>query len=531
MSRPRKITFLFLFACLFSACNRDESTSWDADLLLPLVETELSIEQVIADSLLEVQPGAPLIFRFSKMLSFFPSDSVFKIPDTTISSAFSIPIPVTLPAGFQLYNINDLIRFNLGKARITEAVIEEGDSKLTINNFIGEKVFFDYAIPRASLDGISLNYSGIQIDSSLAGNPSVMIIDTRFNGYRLNLKGDQNNQFNRLKISLNARLNPAGKGVSVSGNKTLISYSTTFTGLKPAYAKGYLGNPYFENTDSIDFSFLQKFEGHIEPEKVQFDFSVENGIGADLGFNIMELKAINSKTGANAALSNPIIGKTQYVSRARDVAQQQKPYTAGKYDFSVSTDNSNIRNLIALLPDRFFYKAGIQINPLGDISSGNDFVYSSSNVNIKVNGEIPLNVSANSLRFTDTLETEALRLSQLDELQAGSFRLVAENGFPFQMKAEIILLDEKKQWIRSFLANEQISPGAVDQNKIVIAPGKSTLEIGYQAVLKSQLERTRYIVLKAAVNSVPQNEFLPLLAGYKLKLKLIGDGIYRVKVR
>jgi hypothetical protein len=99
------------------------------------------------------------------------------------------------------------------------------------------------------------------------------------------------------------------------------------------------------------------------------------------------------------------------------------------------------------------------------------------------------------------------------------------------MKAEIILLDEKKQWIRSFLANEQISPGAVDQNKIVIAPGKSTLEIGYQAVLKSQLERTRYIVLKAAVNSVPQNEFLPLLAGYKLKLKLIGDGIYRVKVR
>jgi hypothetical protein len=519
--------------CVFvmAACSKERYTSWDIDVLAPLVETSLTIDDLIADSLLDSKPGTPLHIKFSKTLSLFPSDSIFRIPDTTFTESYSLPLPVNLPAGFQIFNINDLIRFDYGNTRITEAILEEGISILSLRNFVPEKLFFDYSIEQAFLEGSSLNYNGVSADAGASNNATVVSRTTDFKGYWLNLKGDNGNQFNRLRIRLNARLNSQGQGVTVPGNQTLISYSNSFKGLKPYFAKGYLGNPVFQSFDTINFSFLRKFDGYLEPEQIHLGITVENGLGADFGLDIEEFSAFNSKKGTRVALQHALTENRQNIGRARNIPLNPYPYTSTNTNYSIQSNNSNINQLISMLPDKFYYRARIQVNPLGDISSGNDFIYSSSNIRIKIEGDIPLRISANSLRFTDTLETKGFDVPELEQLQSGIFSIVAENGFPFEMQVEFILLDENKQFLRSFLGSDLIAAAPVNAENIVTTSAQSIIEVPYQHLIREQLKNSRYIVLKAGVTTLPTNTFLPVYPDYKLKLRLAGKGIYQVQIR
>jgi len=517
---------------LFTTCSKERYTSWDIDVLAPLAEAELGMKNIIADSILTDEEGMPLMCRFNKVIGLFPSDSVFRIPDTTIRASYQLPLPLTLPAGFQIYNANEMIRFALGNTRITEVSIAEGTTIFTAQSFINEKLFFDYSIPKAyNPSGQSLRYENIKVDSAQTDNASSIQLTTDLKGFRLNLKGDQDNQFNRLRVSLNARINPEGNGVPVQGNKELLKYSYSFIGLKPFFAKGYMGNPQFENQDSLDFQFLRKFEGFIEPEEARLNMHIENGIGADLGIELLEFRARNTRTGANLPLSHPVVGKRQYVSRASNTPRQGRPYTAGNKEIDIRSSNSNLKSLISILPDQFHYRARIQINPMGDLSSGNDFIYSSSQVNVRLLGEIPLKLDVRSLQFTDTIALEGIQAEQTDQIQSGGFTILAVNGFPFEMMASISLLDENRQFIRAFLAGDTIQAAGVDAENRVNQPVQTRLRIPYKPAMKSQLERTRFVVLRARISSKPENTYLPVFPNYTLKLSLIGDGIYRIKFK
>ena len=62
-------------------------------------------------------------------------------------------------------------------------------------------------------------------------------------------------------------------------------------------------------------------------------------------------------------------------------------------------------------------------------------------------------------------------------------------------------------------------------------PNQATnMSIGNEA-LNAKLKNTRYIVVKATMNTQPGNVLLPIYKNYDLKLQLIGNGIYRIGIK
>ncbi len=514
---------------LFSSCKQDEQTSWDIEVLAPLAETRLSVHDLIADSLIISEPGEPVVIRFSSTYNLVPNDSLFQIPDTTFNSSFSLPVNVNLPAGFQVLNISQIVRFSYKDAQLTEAVIASGSASFEVLSTMNDKVYFDYGIPLASKNGNALILNNQEINSGSIQTPSTVQQSIDLSGYFLDLRGDNGNLSNQIRVNLNSTLNPAGNGTAALANQPLFSYVNRFRDIRPYYGRGFLGSSSFSGDDFLSLSDLRKLEGIIRLQDIHLDLEVENSIGADFSLNIINVTA--SRNGINLALTHPIVGSTQQYSRAQHIALGDLPYTPTVKSYSFNTVNSNLKELIELLPDRLSYAATAQLNPLGNVSSGNDFFYNSSNLRIRAELELPLSFSANALSFTDTLTTAGIASSETELYRAGALRLLATNGFPFDLQVKGYLLNENKVLIDSLLSTQTIAAATVNAALRVEQPSHTVLNIPVSESLKMHLDQARYIVLKARLNTQPEDTILPMYADYELHLQLIGDGTYRVKVK
>ena len=523
----RTILPLFILALFFS-CSREEKTSWDIDVVTPLAETRLSVNNLIADSLIVSASGNPVMIRYENQFNLIPNDSLYFIPDTSFSSSFSLPFSINLPAGFEVVDLSQLVRFNYKDVQLSEAIIESGIANFKVFNTITDKIYVDYSIPNASISGQSLQFNDIEIGPGSNQTPTVFEKNINLNGYLLNLRGDLGNLSNQFRVNLNAKLNPDGNGASTYANIPILTYQYNFKNIKPYYARGYLGQSSFTGNDFLSLSEMKKLSGIIHLEDITLDVEIENSIGADFSLNFQNIKA--SRNGTELQLNHPIIGNNQQLNRAQNTAQGDLPYTPTYKNYSFNSSNSNIKALIELLPDRLSFEARASLNPLGNVSSGNDFIYKNSNVRVKTTLEMPLSFSANAITFTDTLTTLGIESTTTDNVLAGDLQILATNSFPFDLTLKGYLLDENKVLIDSLLSNQIILAAAVNDLLRVTQSKQTTLRVPVSETLKLHLNQARYIVLKARLNTQPEDTILPMYADYELHLQLIGNGKYRVKI-
>ena len=94
----KHLLFITLTLILLFNCKRKEDTSWDIDVLSPVVKTTLTIDDLVEDSILSINSDntVDLDYKFS----FSPINEKFflKIPDTIIKTVYGFPFlsPVTL---------------------------------------------------------------------------------------------------------------------------------------------------------------------------------------------------------------------------------------------------------------------------------------------------------------------------------------------------------------------------------------------------------------------------------------------------
>ncbi len=84
---------ILLLTTVFSACTKgpESRPSWDVSILAPLLNTSLSIDNLIADSLLLQNSDHSVSLVFSNSLyKFSLADQAVEIPDTTIKAGFSL---------------------------------------------------------------------------------------------------------------------------------------------------------------------------------------------------------------------------------------------------------------------------------------------------------------------------------------------------------------------------------------------------------------------------------------------------------
>ncbi|MFN5318198.1 MAG: hypothetical protein ACK5CY_05110, partial [Bacteroidia bacterium] len=210
----RRAYWLFALIALVG-CRNDQLTEWDVDLAAPIAETTISLEDLFPDSLIISENGQPLILRIEETLSLIPSDSILRIPDTTVINAFSLPLNFNLPAGFQIFDLSDQVRFNYGDLELTEVKLLSGTLESRIVSRVDDRLIYSLSIPEAKWGNEPFEIANQSIEAASISNPIAYETSRDLSSYTLNLRGPQLNSSNQLELNFDAQLDPNGDGAPV----------------------------------------------------------------------------------------------------------------------------------------------------------------------------------------------------------------------------------------------------------------------------------------------------------------------------
>ena len=376
MSLKKVIFFILSLATLF-ACRKDfEKPSWDVDILAPLIKTSLTLDDLLADSVIQVNPDTSIKLVYQSNIFDVDMDSLLKIPDTTITDVYVFPFICVASPGNSFYINNEDRKLNVSNGvELNYALIESGYMEVEIFSEIKEKIIITYTIPSATKNGDTLVLNEI-IPAGTMSQAGYFIKTIDLSGYELDLTGSS-------KIEVNTFVTRAVGTVDTNATAPVnitvgekITYKNTLIDVIPDFVRGYFGNQQIhfgpETTNISVFDHI--FAGSLDLEQVDVNLGFNNGFGVDAQLILNQFSTINSNTSNNASLNHASIGTPINLNRAQ-LTSSIPEVTYSNYNISMNTGNSNIDQLIEIFPNQLVYDINLTINPLGNISGGNDFVF------------------------------------------------------------------------------------------------------------------------------------------------------------
>lgn len=83
--RKSGILILFVLAVFFSCRKEDIHPQWDVNLLSPIAKTKLTLNQIVADSLIQVNSDSSISLIYQTPLADIRLDTIAELPDTSIT--------------------------------------------------------------------------------------------------------------------------------------------------------------------------------------------------------------------------------------------------------------------------------------------------------------------------------------------------------------------------------------------------------------------------------------------------------------
>jgi hypothetical protein len=474
-------------ALALSAC-RKQGAGWTVDSLVPLAKSTITIQDLfrVEDSVIHSKSDDLLYLVYSNQILDFKLED-FTVPDTLFRTRHSNPgATIIWDKRFPLISDTNTNRLDIKDADLLEARIKEGKIKVKVTSVISEDTEITFSMPGVTKNGTPLSVVRILKGSAGLGNPSIVTETIDLSGYSINLRGKNSNEYNTTYSSFKVEF------VDKKNPDTVYTYKVTdyvsieheLQGITPDFAKGVF-HTQTQTADSTSTDTLEVFEnvlgGKIDLADAKVKMRFTNYIGADFQAKLNELTSINTENNSQSTLTGEIIGKTLNVSRAGTIpSNTQPPVIPGRYSIEVNGQNSNIDELLEVFPNSFKYNVEFTINPDGNISGGNDFLYADYGIKANMDIEVPLDFMADSLVFLDSSEVNPETVEDLDNVFGGQFRVVCENWFPFDATIRIVFLNAANEPVLEvFEPNSTIQAAIPGEDGIVTRPIKSTIYAPY----------------------------------------------------
>jgi hypothetical protein len=509
---------------LASSCRRDP-VSWDVGLYGPLVNGRLDISDMIPDSLLVYGEGGLVIVSYQRDLLDFNLDTLADVPDTTIHNSFTPglgPGQFTVPAGISVIAEDQETYYNLGEAQLREIRVKSGRLRYEVRSYMNAWLDFEYALP-----GIISNGNSIAITENTApgssGQPFISSSVYDLSGYTLFLNGDGSPGYNTFvgNLMVQTSLNHP-EGATIGGNDS-IAIDLIFEDITLSYARGYFGSESEVNSGSSQLDIFGNISADfLDIDQVTMSLELVNMVGVDAGIRIASLRARNSQNGLETELTGADINTPVLLHRAVELGNSVQ--TGGTHTFLLNQDNSSLDELIELLPDQINYTIETELNPLGDISFGNDFIYTDRTLEGKASINLPLCFRAGALTLRDTLKMD----ESLEEQSAnGVLRLSALNGFPFSANLTLKVLDENGMVLVTYLSDGNILAGATNGDEVIPVSSQSDFVLSEGDL--NYIRKGNRWVIEAVFNTFGQ-EYVKIRDSHFIDFEISGDLNYTIEV-
>lgn len=530
MSRNRSIKAVPVLALLAStiifSCRKDkDGPSWDVDLLIPLVHSSLSINQILPDSILTVNPDQSLEILFEEPLYSFSSDTLFQIKDTALRNIYVSPLQSTVGPGGAIVppttqNVNSIS----GDAQLTQVIVRSGKMEFLVKSSVKEVTHLTYTLPKVyDPSGNPFSKTFIIPKGDLV-NPGIYTASFDLSGYKVDLTGTNGTSVNTIVINYTAIVDPQATAPVLIDIGDSVIISNTFKGLVPQYARGYFGQTLTQaGPDSVGLTLFNHITGGtLDLEDVDVELAIENSVGADLRFTLQELKSVNNRTNTAVPLTHNLIGSPVNLNRAVDNGGQVTP---SGYTISFKPSNSNIKPFLENLPGKLSYKLAFEMNPLGNVSGNNDFIYYDKLMKTQMKVRVPLSLIANDLTLADTT---SFKLSESeDNVNHGTLKVYVENGFPFTAEIQLVSLNDQFLPLDTLVATPNVVPApTLDGNGVCIGKEPGQLSIPLDADQMENLRTASHMLILVKFNTANQPNYVKVYDFYKMDVKLVGDFNY-----
>ena len=514
---------LFVFTYSMLGCKKNRSPlSWDVDILAPLVYGDLTIKDLLKDSIITTNSGGAVQLRFSSNLYSLNFDSLVKIPDTVIKNEYTIPYTagITVSPGQIFVSEPEDVTLNINDVELTKIKIRDGEIIYSLRSNIPAEIIYEYQIANA-LDFQGQPFSKIiVVPASISAN-SVVTGSFDLTGYSIDLRGTNGNMYNTLSTLIQIKLSNNQSADLLINNEDSVYIENKISNLSIEYAEGYFGNQINSvvNNKSVIAQMSHLIDGDIDLEQVTVGFNIVNGIGADAAFTIHNLTSI--KGSSQIALSHALIGSQNHINRAYKTGAD---INTTLFSSSFTSLNSNIENWIENLPDSVLYSLDLELNPLGNISGHNDFISSDSPFEVNMDIDMPLSFLANNLTLADTI---TINNESLEQIIKGKLKITIENGFP--LSAQLSL--KNIIGVEELFSSNPIVSGVIDNQGIVTESSHSVCEISFSEEAIEQLKTSNQLILQVKFNSPPSSNLLAIYDYYHLKFNVVTDFTYQTNLK
>lgn len=429
--------------------------------------------------------------------------------------------------------VTEEVSQNIADRKFTYVDARSGFIHVFVTSSVQEQMYLEYTLVGAYDRSGNPIKEYTTVPAFVPGQPPVVIdklID--ITGVSIGLTGKDGNKFNTYSQKVVARIDSSGITRHITREDSLnIRYE--IVDVAPNYIKGYAGRDTVTAIDSADFSFLNFFQsGSVDLEQVNMDITVENGLGVDGQVKINGLTAISPNNGTRN-LSGSIIGQPLIINRATEFPQ----LTPAVNSFSVNNTNSNIKDLLGILPTKLKYDVEVRTNLAGNTGQYRDFAYLESALKLSLNANMPLSLIANQLVLQDTIDFNLSTTStNVAGISDGIINVIVQNKYPIETKLRMILFDENWVQVDTLVTDALIAAADLNGSCKADQPKRSKVPLYVDEARMENVKRARHAVIRAEFStasntSTCNGQYLKIYSDYTLGVTLTARFNYKVQTK
>jgi len=333
----------------------------------------------------------------------------------------------------------------------------------------------------------------------------------------MDLTGQSGFMSNRIYTYLNIKTAVNSPTIAQIYGQDSVVVELRFLEPRIEYAKGYFGQHVYELNQAVDFGGNINFPtGALNIDQATMKLHITNAVGVDAQINFQTIGGYNSYHSNNVDLSYAPLFQPINITRAND---NNGIVQANEYNYLLNNSNSNIDAFIENLPSSLTLQADVKINPLGNITDGNDFIYIDQALDAVLDLDIPLAIGMENIAFADTVA-----INSDTEINAdGNIMLYIKNAFPFSATCDVSLINANNETTNVLLLGGLIDYAIQTQTPGVTTPVESVIAIPISAEALRNFNSAHRVALRIHLNTPTYSDHYGLYENYYMDFKIIAD--------
>lgn len=437
----------------------------------------------------------------------------------TIDKLDPIAAKAIFPAQTLFEDTSDA-RLNAPTALLKEVHVQSGKVFIDVASTVDETVKLEYFLP-----GMTKNGTSLKINRQVPPAPLNGVSNDRFEipleDYTVDLTSlPWRNVYNEFFTIFNGAVDSSGQLTTITLTDSL-AVTTGVSEMVSDRGYGFMGYD-TSTTESVSpFTAFTNFRGgEIGFQQASLSFEVENYIGADMELKVEEIKAIRGSE--EKTLNWSKIGSIESLGKATELVPGQIPQPA-RTTFSLNEGNSNITELLGILPSAFEAKFTAYMNRGMQVPDFDQFLYAAHGVKAYLDAEVPLNLTLEDLRLIDTVSFQYDDIDPKGRLEGGELKILADNFYPFDADLEIVLIDDNQSVLDTLITSENVVSADTDANGRAVQMVSSSLHYPLTKAMLSNLKLTRKMAFRIRLNTSAGGQPVKFYSDNYLDLQLVGN--------